>query len=83
MFTGIIIDVGTIKSVKKGKKEIEMAIYTEKIKSLKEGMSISCAGKCLTDISYENYENDICLMYIFQMRHYPKLHWRTMKSVIK
>ena len=36
MFTGIIIDVGTIKSVKKGKKEIEMAIYTEKITSLKE-----------------------------------------------
>ena len=28
MFTGIIIDVGTIKSVKKGKKEIEMTIYT-------------------------------------------------------
>ena len=57
MFTGIIIDVGTIKSVKKGKKEIEMAIYTEKISSLKEGMSISCAGICLTVVNYENYEN--------------------------
>ena len=58
MFTGIIIDVGTIKSVKKGKKEIEMTIYTEKIASLKEGMSISCAGICLTVVNYENYEND-------------------------
>ena len=57
MFTGIIIDVGTIKSVKKGKKEIEMAIYTQKITSFKEGMSISCAGICLTVVNYENYEN--------------------------
>lgn len=57
MFTGIVIDVGTIKRVKKGKKEIEMTIYTDKIVSLKEGMSISCAGICLTVVSYENYEN--------------------------
>ena len=57
MFTGIVIDVGTIKSVKKGKKEIEMTIYTEKIVSIKEGMSISCAGICLTVVNYENYEN--------------------------
>ena len=56
MFTGIVIDVGIIKSLKKTKKEIEMTIYTENITSLKEGMSISCAGICLTVVSYKNYE---------------------------
>tara|TARA_X000000950_G_C13891100_1_gene650882 strand:- start:1753 stop:2346 length:594 start_codon:yes stop_codon:yes gene_type:complete len=56
MFTGIVIDVGIIKSLKKTKKEIEMTIYTENIASLKEGMSISCAGICLTVVSYKNYE---------------------------
>lgn len=56
MFTGIVIDVGIIKSLKKTKKEIEMTIYTENIVSLKEGMSISCAGICLTVVSYKNYE---------------------------
>ena len=60
-----------------------MAIYTEKITSLKEGMSISCAGICLTVVNYEIMRMDTCLMYIFQMRHYPKLPWRTMKSEIK
>ena len=34
-----------------------MAIYTQKITSFKEGMSISCAGICLTVVNYENYEN--------------------------
>ncbi|MFL2837113.1 MAG: hypothetical protein ACJ0A7_06425 [Alphaproteobacteria bacterium] len=54
MFTGIVIDVGIIKSLKKNKKkEIEMTIYTENIASLKEGMSISCAGICLTVVSYK------------------------------
>ena len=56
MFTGIVIDVGIIKSLKKSKKEIEMTIYTENITSLKEGMSISCAGICLTVVSFKNYE---------------------------
>ena len=56
MFTGIVIDVGTIKSLKKTKKEIEMTIYTENIASLKEGMSISCAGICLTVVSFKSYE---------------------------
>ena len=56
MFTGIVIDVGIIKSLKKTKKEIEMTIYTENIVSLKEGMSISCAGICLTVVSFKNYE---------------------------
>ena len=56
MFTGIVIDVGIIKSLKKTKKEIEMTIYTENIPSLKEGMSISCAGICLTVVSFKNYE---------------------------
>ena len=56
MFTGIVIDVGIIKSLKKTKKEIEMTIYTENITSLKEGMSISCAGICLTVVSFKNYE---------------------------
>ena len=56
MFTGIVIDVGIIKSLKKTKKEIEMTIYTENISSLKEGMSISCAGICLTVVSFKNYE---------------------------
>jgi len=56
MFTGIVIDVGIIKSLKKSKKEIELAIYTKNIKSLKEGMSISCAGICLTVVSFKNYE---------------------------
>ena len=56
MFTGIVIDVGIIKSLKKTKKEIEMTIYTENIASLKEGMSISCAGICLTVVSFKNYE---------------------------
>lgn len=56
MFTGIVIDVGIIKSLKKTKKEIEMTIYTENIVSLKEGMSISCAGICLTVVSFKNHE---------------------------
>ena len=56
MFTGIVIDVGIIKSLKKTKKEIEMTIYTENIAPLKEGMSISCAGICLTVVSFKNYE---------------------------
>tara|TARA_B100000686_G_scaffold347491_1_gene436347 strand:+ start:274 stop:867 length:594 start_codon:yes stop_codon:yes gene_type:complete len=57
MFTGIVIDVGTIKTLKKGLNEIEMTIHTEKITSLKEGMSIACAGICLTVVNFENYQN--------------------------
>ena len=57
MFTGIVIDVGTIKSLKKGLNEIEMTIHTEKITSLKKGMSIACAGICLTVVNFENYQN--------------------------
>tara|TARA_B100000900_G_scaffold389581_1_gene382606 strand:- start:265 stop:858 length:594 start_codon:yes stop_codon:yes gene_type:complete len=57
MFTGIVIDVGIIKSLKKSKNEIEMTIYTEKLTSLREGMSISCAGICLTVVNFKNFEN--------------------------
>ena len=79
MFTGIVIDVGIIKSLKKTKKEIEMTIYTENIASLKEGMSISCAGICLTVVSFKIMRKGIYLMYLPQMKHYPRRHYPIMK----
>ena len=56
MFTGIIIEKGLIKDIKRKDNEIEMVIFSKKISSFKEGMSISCAGICLTVVSFENYE---------------------------
>ena len=57
MFTGIIIEKGLIKNIKRKDDEIEMLIFSQKISSFKEGMSISCAGICLTVVSFENYES--------------------------
>ena len=57
MFTGIIIEKGLIKDIKRKDNEIEMFIFSKKISSFKEGMSISCAGICLTVVSFENYES--------------------------
>ena len=57
MFTGIIIEKGLIKDIKRKDNEIEMVHFSKKISSFKEGMSISCSGIGLTVVSFEYYES--------------------------
>ena len=49
MFNGIIFDTGIVKLIKKNKKSILVAIYSNlKLKKKDIGSSISCDGVCLT-----------------------------------
>ncbi|MGE5445462.1 MAG: riboflavin synthase [Ignavibacteriales bacterium] len=53
MFTGIVEDIGTVKEIKPGTKEVLFTIKTKNIevKEIKLGDSISINGICLTVIS--------------------------------
>jgi riboflavin synthase len=53
MFTGIVEDIGTVKEIKPGTKEVLFTIKTKNIevKEIKPGDSISINGICLTVIS--------------------------------
>ena len=53
MFTGIIEDIGTVHSLKKGKSSMELSIRSEKIlEDVHLGDSISVNGVCLTVTSF-------------------------------
>jgi len=53
MFTGIIEEIGTIKSVQQGSKSICLTIGAEKVlQDLKTGDSINTNGVCLTVVSF-------------------------------
>ena len=55
MFNGIIFNKGTINSIKKRAKGINLFIKSSlKVSSKNLGISISCDGVCLTLISYKN-----------------------------
>jgi riboflavin synthase len=48
MFTGIIEDLGVIKSIEKQKTSMSMVIQSKILKGVKEGDSIATNGLCLT-----------------------------------
>ncbi|RID88702.1 riboflavin synthase [Peribacillus asahii] len=53
MFTGIIEDIGVVKSLKKGKQSMELTISSEKIlEDVHLGDSIAVNGVCLTVTSF-------------------------------
>ena len=53
MFTGIIEEIGTIKSVQHGSKSVCLTIGAEKlIEDIKSGDSINTNGVCLTVVSF-------------------------------
>ena len=55
MFNGIIFNKGTINSVKKRVKGVNLFIKSSlKVSNKNLGISISCDGACLTLISYKN-----------------------------
>tara|TARA_Y100000590_G_scaffold468225_1_gene650091 strand:+ start:21178 stop:21777 length:600 start_codon:yes stop_codon:yes gene_type:complete len=57
MFTGIITDVGRIENITHKGDEVHLAIFSKNIKEISNGMSISCAGACLTVASYDRVAN--------------------------
>ncbi|MDG2187468.1 MAG: riboflavin synthase [Hyphomicrobiales bacterium] len=59
MFTGIIIETGIIRNLIRKDSEIELSIFSKNIKPIKDGMSISCAGICLTVTSYKELEDGV------------------------
>lgn len=62
MFTGIIQDVGTIISIKKGSKSQVMTIETSILEDVKIGDSIATNGLCLTVTSKTNQQFSVDIM---------------------
>jgi riboflavin synthase len=55
MFTGIVEEIGTIRSVHRGSKSICLTIGAEKVlQDMKTGDSINTNGVCLTVVSFNN-----------------------------
>ncbi|KHD37642.1 riboflavin synthase subunit alpha [Clostridium acetobutylicum] len=60
MFTGIIEEIGEIKTIKKYDNSIRIAIKASKVmENIKLGDSIAVNGVCLTIVSCENGEFDV------------------------
>lgn len=61
MFTGIIEDIGTIKSIKKNTKSQTMTIQTSILDDVKVGDSIATNGLCLTvtNMTQETFDVDV------------------------
>jgi riboflavin synthase len=61
MFTGIIQDIGTIKSIKKGSKSQKMTIESKILDDVKLGDSIATNGLCLTvtDLADRTFSVDV------------------------
>lgn len=56
MFTGLIEEIGTIKSIRKGAKSIRLQVSASKIMDdVKLGDSISTNGICLTVVDFDAY----------------------------
>ncbi len=54
MFTGIIEELGTVKSVDKGRKSATLKIGAEKVtEGLKLGDSVAVNGVCLTVVGFD------------------------------
>jgi riboflavin synthase len=62
MFTGIIQDVGTIISIKKGSKSQVMTIETSILEDVNIGDSIATNGLCLTVTSKTNQQFSVDIM---------------------
>ena len=62
MFTGIIQDVGTITSIKKGSKSQVMTIETSILEDVNIGDSIATNGLCLTVTSLKNTQFSVDIM---------------------
>lgn len=62
MFTGIIQDVGTITSIKKGNKSQVMTIETSILEDVNIGDSIATNGLCLTITSKTNQQFNVDIM---------------------
>jgi riboflavin synthase len=62
MFTGIIQDVGTITSIKKGSKSQVMTIETSILEDVNIGDSIATNGLCLTVTSKTNQQFSVDIM---------------------
>ncbi|MGB0203045.1 MAG: riboflavin synthase [Acholeplasmataceae bacterium] len=62
MFTGIIKDVGTIISIKKGSKSQVMTIETSILEDVNIGDSIATNGLCLTVTSKTNQQFSVDIM---------------------
>jgi riboflavin synthase len=62
MFTGIIQDVGTITSIKKGPKSQVMTIETSILEDVNIGDSIATNGLCLTVTSKTNHQFSVDIM---------------------
>ena len=62
MFTGIIQDVGTITSIKKGPKSQVMTIETSILEEVNNGESIATNGLCLTVTSKTNHQFSVDIM---------------------
>ena len=62
MFTGIIEEIGTVKSLRRGTRSVALTIQCEKVLSdTKLGDSISVNGVCLTvtDLSADSFQADV------------------------
>lgn len=62
MFTGIIEEIGTVKSLRRGTRSVTLTIQCEKVLSdTKLGDSISVNGVCLTvtDLSADSFQADV------------------------
>ena len=62
MFTGIIQDVGTITSIKKGNKSQVMTIETSILEDVNIGDSIATNGLCVTITSKTNQQFNVDIM---------------------
>ncbi len=63
MFTGIVEEIGIIRSVIKGEKSAKLVIGAEKIlKGVKSGDSIAVNGICLTVTSYTSHYFNVDVM---------------------
>ncbi|MBI9035890.1 MAG: riboflavin synthase [Bacteroidales bacterium] len=63
MFTGIIEEIGVIKSISKGSKSSQLTISASKVlKDVKLGDSIATNGACLTVVSFSSTEFTVDVM---------------------
>jgi riboflavin synthase len=64
MFTGIIEEVGVIKSIKKGAKSAVITITADKVmEDIHLGDSIAMNGVCLTVTSFDRHSYSVDIMH--------------------
>lgn len=63
MFTGLVAELGTVKTMKKGAKSYQLTIEAEKLaKTLKIGESIAVNGACLTVVAFTEKDFTVDVM---------------------